>query len=286
MGRLLHVVPLFRNIAQGLDDRPRFLTPSSERSCHQPKVNECCYAESCWPECIFSAPAVTYPSQGEQMRTFDHSFWPSHVATAWVATRDRDFVGQVPFDRSMRYLSVALANYRANNRGFRFPHKRSHEAFLALLDATAEGGLQAIGNPYRWLAGRPPRIVCERTRVIDPLEIVSAVCRDDHGSPDCLVPKTMKPHGCRFQDVLFRRGDVLARFPALQATLATARNEDEAIKVLSSYVTDMIKRSDAKTWLHDQGFNLGPRVFQRVWRSARERAGLTPAAPRGRKRQA
>ena len=38
-------------------------------------------------------------------------------------------------------------------------------------------------------------MVCEPTRVIDPLEIVSAVCRNDHGSPDCLVPKDLQPHG-------------------------------------------------------------------------------------------
>ena len=134
---------------------------------------------------------------------------------------------------------------RSTNKGFKsagLPHKNSHDAFLALRDAIAEGSVQAIGDPYRWFAEQsriPPRRVCEPTRVIDPLEIVTAVCRDDHGSPDCLVPKDLRPHGSRFQNVLFRRSNVLARFPALQATLATARNEDEAVEALSSYVTDL-----------------------------------------------
>ncbi len=123
-------------------------------------------------------------------------------------------------------------------------------------------------------------------RVIDPLEIVSAVCRDDQGSPDCLVPEDLRPDGSRFQNVLFRRSDVLARFPALPATLATARNEAEAVKALSSYVTDLVKRCDAEAWLQKQGFHIGKRPFQqRVWPKAREAAGLPPAAPRGRKRQ-
>ncbi|MET3968069.1 hypothetical protein [Bradyrhizobium sp. S3.9.1] len=215
---------------------------------------------------------------------FTAAWWPLHVAVAWVATRDRDFVEQMPSDKSLKYLAVALAKYEAG-KDFRSPHKRSGEAFFALRDETAEGGIQAIGDPYRWV-GRPPRMVCEKTRVIEPLEIVSAVCRPDHGIPDCLVPKELRPDGSRFQNVLYRRRELLARFPALQATRATARNEDEAVKALSGYVTDQMKRTDAEAWLRDRDFNLGPRVFQRVWRRAREKAGLPPAAPRGRKRQA
>src|SRR5262249_4276494 len=143
-----------------------------------------------------------------------------------------------------------------------------------LRDKTADGGIQAIGDPYRWVE-RPPRMVCEKTRVIDPLEIVSAVCRHDRGIQDCLVPKELRADGSRFQNILFRRRDVLARFPALPATRATARNEDEAVKALSGYVTDLTKRTDAEVWLRDRNFNLGPRPFQRVWGRAREKAGLT-----------
>lgn len=225
------------------------------------------------------------------MHAFDYSLWPPHVAAAWVATRDRNFVNQV-FDKPMRYLAVALAVRAVDPNGLKSagpPYQNSHDASLALRDATAEGSVQAIGDPYRWFAQQsrtPPRRVCEPTRVIDPLEIASAVCRDDHGSPDCFVPKDLHLHGSRFQNVFYRRSTVLARFPALQATRATARNEDEALKALSSFVTDLIKRTDAETWLRNRGFDLGPRAFQRVWRSARQLAGLTPAAPRGRKRQA
>ena len=51
------------------------------------------------------------------MHAFDHAHWPPHVAAAWVATRDRDFVDQVPFDKPMRYLAVALAKYAVDQQG-------------------------------------------------------------------------------------------------------------------------------------------------------------------------
>jgi hypothetical protein len=57
---------------------------------------------------------------------FVTAWWPIHVAVAWLATRDRDFVEQVPFDKSMRYLAVALVKYKAENRVLRLPHKGSH----------------------------------------------------------------------------------------------------------------------------------------------------------------
>ena len=223
-----------------------------------------------------------------RQRAFDQAWWPVPVAVAWVATRDRNFVDQVPLDRSMRHLAFALAKYAVDNKGFKsagLAYKTSHDAFLALRDATTEGAVQAVGDPYRWIPERPPRRVCEPRRVIAPLEIVSTVCRDDHGITDCLMPELKRPHGGRFQNVLFRRSDVLARFPALQATRATARKESEAVEALSGYVTDRITRADAETWLVDRGFNIGPRAFGRVWHEARERAGLLSVAPKGRKRR-
>ena len=70
-------------------------------------------------------------------------------------------------------------------------------------------------TPIGWFAGQsrqPPRKVCEPTRVIDPLEIASAVCRDDHGSPDCFVPKDLhtarKPLSKRFLPAKRRFGPV------------------------------------------------------------------------------
>jgi hypothetical protein len=216
---------------------------------------------------------------------FRAAWWPTYVAVAWVATRDRDFIEQMPFDKSMNYLAVELAKYEADNKGVRSPHKTSGGAFLDLRDKSAEGRIQTTGDPYRWV-GRPPRMVLQKTRVIEPLEIASAVCRDDRGTPDCLVPKMLRPDGSRFQNVLWRRSEALAQFPALEATRATERNEDEAVKALSGYVTDLTKRTDAEAWLRNQNFNLGPRPFLRVWGRAREMAELTRAAPRGRKRQA
>jgi len=226
--------------------------------------------------------------EGEPMRAFGQAWWPLPVAVAWVATRDRNFVDHVPLDKSMRWLAGALAKYAVDVKGFKsasLPYKSSHDAFLALRDATAQrGGVQAVGDPYRWIPERLPRMVCGPRRAINSSEIVFAVCCDDHGIPDCLMPELKRPHGSRFQNVCFLRKDVLARFPALQATLATERNESAAAEALSSYVANRTTRADAKSWLGDRGYNFGPRVFQRVWRTARGLAGLSPAAPRGRKR--
>ena len=127
-------------------------------------------------------------------------------------------------------------------------------------------------------------MVCEPRRAIDPLEIVSAVCRDDHGIPDCLVPESKAPARKPLSKRLLPAKDVLARFPALQATLATARNESAAAEAFSTYIAEHTTRPDAQAWLKERGYNLGPRAFQRVWRKARELKGLTPLAPRGRKR--
>ena len=107
------------------------------------------------------------------------------------------------------------------------PNKNSHDASLALRDATAEDGVQALGNPYRRFTWSNPAEGSASRHGDDPLEIASAVCRDDHGSPDCLVPKDMHEQGKGFQSVFFRRSSVLGRFPPLQATRATAKNEDK-----------------------------------------------------------
>ena len=74
-------------------------------------------------------------------------YWPPHVAAAWVATRDRNFVDQIRFDKPMRYLAVALALRAVKHNGLKsagLPYKNSHDASLALRDATAEGSVQAI----------------------------------------------------------------------------------------------------------------------------------------------
>ena len=79
--------------------------------------------------------------RGEPMRAFGQAWWSLPVAVAWVATRDRNFA-EMSLDKSMRRLAVALAKYAANVNGFKsasLPYKNSHDAFLALRDATARG---------------------------------------------------------------------------------------------------------------------------------------------------
>ena len=46
---------------------------------------------------------------GPDMRGLDHSWVPLHLAIGWILTRDRDFVGKLPFDGSTRTLAVAIA---------------------------------------------------------------------------------------------------------------------------------------------------------------------------------
>ena len=60
--------------------------------------------------------------RGEHMGAFDHAYWPLLVAVPWVTSRDRDVLDQGSFDKPMRYLAVALANY-AVEKGFRSHHK-------------------------------------------------------------------------------------------------------------------------------------------------------------------
>ena len=87
------------------------------------------------------------------MRAFGQAWWSLPVAVGWVATRDRNFVGEL-LDKSMRQLAVTLAKYAVDVEGFKsanLPYKNSHDAFVALRDATAEGGVQAVGDPYRWI---------------------------------------------------------------------------------------------------------------------------------------
>ena len=43
------------------------------------------------------------------MHAFDHAYWPPHVATAWIITRDRNFVDRLRLDQSMRSVSIAYA---------------------------------------------------------------------------------------------------------------------------------------------------------------------------------
>jgi len=230
------------------------------------------------------------------MHAFDHAYWPPHVATAWIITRDRNFVDRLRLDQSMRSVSIAYAI--ASNGCKPTSYKGSHDAWLKLQNAMISGEVEAIGDPYIRRAGSSgrPRELCEPTRAIDPVEAASAVLRDDCGSPDCLVSREargrsfemiqLRPQWC-FRNVQLSQSDVLTQFPAHRATRATARQEAEAVKVLSGYLTDHTKRSDAEVRLREVGFHIGKRAFQqRVWPKAREAAGLPPVAPPGRKRQA
>ena len=87
---------------------------------------------------------------GPDMRGLDHSWVPLHLAIGWILTRDRDFVGNLPFDGSTRKLAVAIAIAKANGT----KAKPIHDSWSDLHDAMLTGKVRAQGIPY-W---RRPRI--------------------------------------------------------------------------------------------------------------------------------
>ena len=70
---------------------------------------------------------------GPDMRGLDHSWVPLHLAIGWILTRDRDFVGNLPFDGSTRTLAVAVAIAKANGA----KAKSILDGWLALREAGA-----------------------------------------------------------------------------------------------------------------------------------------------------
>ena len=72
-------------------------------------------------------------------------------------------------------------------------------------------------------------------------------------------------------------------------THLTAQGETEAIAALALQFgknLDQTKRDDALAWLRSEAFKLSDRgFFNRVWPSARVRAGLSAKAPRGAKKK-
>jgi hypothetical protein len=215
------------------------------------------------------------------MRGLDHSWVPVHFAIAWVLTRDRAFVGNLPFDGSIRTLAAAIAIAKAGGAKV----SAIRDGWLALHDAIQTENIRAQGTPYRrHTRKRAPGETSEERRDIRPAEITTANLRDDGEYPDCLIPKDWHVSNVPFfRDVRISRADLLKVF---RATPPTVKDETGARRTLADLLREKptLVRADAKAQLTANGFKISERAFlTRVWPQARVDAGLPAVARAGRR---
>jgi hypothetical protein len=218
---------------------------------------------------------------GPDMRGLDHSWVPLHFAIGWVLTRDRIFVGNLPFDGSTRTLAVAIAIAKADGTKV----KPILDGWLALRDAMLTGKVQAQGTPY-WRRSRIGGVAVETAegrRDILISEIASAKLQDDGEYRDCLITKDWHASDAPFfRDVHVSRSDLLAMF---RPPIPTAKDEAGAITALANLLRERpkLRRADARRHLAAEGFKISGQGFlNRVWPQARLQAGLEAVAPSGR----
>jgi hypothetical protein len=84
--------------------------------------------------------------------------------------------------------------------------------------------------------------------------------------------------------ICIERGSLDALLKSL-VPAATARGENDAVRVLASKLKENPDMTRAEAFDECKPFGVGARAFDRVWPKARERAGLSATAPAGRKRK-
>jgi hypothetical protein len=215
------------------------------------------------------------------MRGLDHSWVPLHLAIGWVLTRDRIFVGKLPFDGSTRTLAIAIAIAKVKGT----KAKSIDDGWLALRDAMLTGKVRTQGTPY-WRRSRisgAPVETAETRRDIPASEIADANLRDDNEYRDCLIPKDWHALNVPFhRNVVILRADLLKVF---KPPARTAKGEAGAITALADLLRERpkLRREDAREHLIAEGFQISGRGFlNRIWPKARLEAGLEAVAPSGR----
>ncbi|MGB8607414.1 hypothetical protein [Bradyrhizobium sp.] len=220
---------------------------------------------------------------GPDMRGLDHSWVPLHLAIGWIFTRDRDFVGKLPFDGSTRKVAVAIAIQIEMAKGTKA--KPIDDSWLDLRDAMLTGKVRAQGIPY-WRRPRDggfPVETAEVRRDIPAAEIADANLRDDNEYRDCLIPKDWHVSSAPFyRNIQVLRANLLAVF---RPPAPTTKDEAGAITALANLLREgpKLRRAEARRNLAAEGFNISDRRFlNRIWPQARLEAGLEALAPAGR----
>jgi hypothetical protein len=182
---------------------------------------------------------------------FGVTWWPIHVAVAWVLTRDRAFVERSNrAGKSLRHVAVALAMAKVHGKPTKRYFKRTTNAWSALREEIAAGNVRASGTPFRRVADLHCHAVetNEMAREIPAAEIASLRLQDDGDDKDCLIPEDWRvAHGSSrknlrgYRNVRAFRDDMLRVFEAERSTPNVPDRErlPEAVNsVMASGVTE------------------------------------------------
>ena len=159
---------------------------------------------------------------------FGATWWPIHVAVAWVLTRDRAFVERSNrAGKSLRSVAVALAMDKVDGKPTERYFKGSTDGWSALREEMTAGNVRASGTPFRRVADLQGHAVdmSELAREIPPVEIGTLRLQDDGNDKDCLVPEDWHvAHGSNWNNLRGYRNvrvfwdDVLRVFDAEGST--------------------------------------------------------------------
>ena len=171
---------------------------------------------------------------------FKAAWWPLHVAVAWALTRDRAFVeSSNRAGKSLLSVAIALAMDKVDGKPTEHYFKGSTDAWSALREKMATGGIRASGAMFRRVADLEGHAVQtnEMAREIPAVEIGTLRLQDDSDDKDCLVPEDWRvARGSNwnnlrgYRNVLVFRDDVLRAFPADVSKAPGAGNEKEEIQ--------------------------------------------------------
>ena len=171
---------------------------------------------------------------------FGAAWWPVYIAVAWALTRDPAFVERLNrAGKSLRSVAVALAMDKVDGKPTERYFKGSVDAWSALREKMATGGIRASGTMFRRVADLEGHAVQtnDMTREIPAVEIGTLRLQDDSDDKDCLVPEDWRvAHGSNwnnlrgYRNVRVFRDDVLRAFPANVSNASDSGDGNERIK--------------------------------------------------------